>query len=86
MDDEKWKIVGYVISSTYRERTLKILMRESNTPTAIADEANIKINHISKVLGELKSKGLIECINESKRKNRIYRITALGREIARKLD
>ena len=86
IDDETLKIYGYIISSSYRSRTLKALEEEDKTPTAIANDADIKINHISKVLRELKEKNLVVCINESNRKNRIYQITELGKEIAENLE
>ena len=85
MDDETLKIYGYVISSTYRTRSLKALEENNKTPTQIAHDAGIKVNHISKVLKELKDKNLTVCINEHKRKNRIYKLTELGEEIADKL-
>ena len=81
MDDETLKIYGYVISSTYRSKSLKTLKDEDKTPTQIAHDAGIKVNHISKVLTELKEKNLVVCINENKRKNRIYQLTELGKEI-----
>ncbi len=66
MDDETLKVYGYVISSSYRERSVK--------------------NHISKVLKELKECGVAECINEEKRKNRIYKLTPKGEDIAKLID
>ena len=54
-------------------------------PTEIARDSGILPNHISKVLGELKSKGIVVCTNEHKRKNRNYHLTDLGREIAKNL-
>ena len=43
-------------------------------------------NHISKVLRELKECGVAECINEEKRKNRVYRLTSKGEDVANLLD
>ena len=77
--------LGYVISSTYRTKTLKTLMEENKTPTKIAQDTDIKVNHISKVLKELKEKNLVICINEEKRKNRIYKLTPQGKQITEKL-
>ncbi|WP_296804592.1 hypothetical protein [uncultured Methanobrevibacter sp.] len=55
------------------------------TPTAIAKDAGIRPNHISKVLRELKDANVAECLDESVRKGRLYRLTALGDEIAKEL-
>ena len=41
----------------------------------------IRTNHISKVLSELKSKEIVECINEEARKGRLYRLTDTGKEV-----
>ena len=82
MDDETLKLYGYVISSSYRERSVRVLYEGEMTPTMIANKAGIKINHISKVLKELKEKKIAICINEKNRKNRIYSLTKTGEKIA----
>ena len=76
MDNET---LEFVQKSTYRQRVLKALEGNVLMPKEIAERSNIKTNHVSKVLSELKSKELIEIINpdyhESKilpqRRNRI---------------
>ena len=50
MDDETLKIFAYVNISSYRVRSVKALKGEIKTPTDIAKDADIKLNHISKVL------------------------------------
>lgn len=65
---------------------MKALNEDNKTPTQIANDSNIRINHISKVLKELKQCGVVECINEQNRKNRIYKLTSLGEEIADHLE
>ena len=59
---------------------------EVKTPTAIAADAGIRINHISNVLKELKEAGVAECINEEARKGRLYRLTTTGEVIADNLE
>ena len=86
MDDEKLKIYGYVISSSYREKSVKSLSESDKIPTDLANDIRIKTNHISKVLHELKDCGVAECINEEKRKNRVYRLTSTGEDVAKLLD
>ncbi|MCI7427845.1 MAG: hypothetical protein MSS83_01895 [Methanobrevibacter sp.] len=54
-------------------------------PTQIAKDAGIRPNHISKVLRELKEVNVAECLDESVRKGRLYRLTDLGSEIAKEL-
>lgn len=85
MDDEKLKIYAYVNISSYRVKTVKALKDDVKTPTKIAEDTGIRKNHISKVLKELKTSGVAECINEDFRKGRLYRLTSLGDEIVKKL-
>ena len=59
---------------------------EVKTPTAIAADAGIRMNHISNVLKELKEAGVAECINEEARKGRLYRLTTTGEVIADNLE
>ena len=65
---------------------MKALNEDNKTPTQIANDSDIRINHISKVLKELKQCGVVECINEQNRKNRIYKLTSLGEKIVDYLE
>lgn len=85
MKDEVLKVYAYVITSSYRERVVKSLAKHDMIPTEIANDSGIRTNHISKVLVELKAKGIVICTNEEQRKNRNYHLTDLGREIAKEL-
>ncbi|MBQ2666007.1 winged helix-turn-helix domain-containing protein [Methanobrevibacter sp.] len=86
MDDETLIAYGYVISSSYRERSVKSLNDSNKIPTDLAEDIGIRSNHISKVLRELKECGVAECINEEKRKNRVYRLTPKGEDVAKLID
>ena len=86
MDDETLKAYGYVISSSYRERSVRSLNDSNKIPTDLAEDIGIRTNHISKVLRELKECGVAECIDEEKRKNRVYRLTPKGEDIAKLID
>lgn len=79
---ENLNLGAYVSSSTYRSKVIIFLSKNNfSTPTQIGLNTNIRVNHISKVLGELKSKGLIICINEDARKGRLYTLTELGEKV-----
>lgn len=86
MDDETLKKYAYVNISSYRVKAVKSLQKGDKTPTELAHDSEIRVNHISKVLKELKEHEVAECINEEKRKNRIYRLTDVGHEIVEHLD
>ena len=85
IDDETLKTYAYVNISSYRVKTVKALKDDVKTPTKIAEDTGIRKNHISKVLKELKTSGVAECINEEVKKGRLYRLTDVGDEIANKL-
>lgn len=64
---------------------MKDLEDDVKIPSQIAKDSEIRPNHISKVLSELKSHELVECINEEVRKGRLYRLTPKGDEIVKKI-
>ena len=80
-NDELLKLTSYVQISKYREKTLKSIGDDVKIPTSIAKDSGIRTNHISKVLSELKSKDIVECINEDARKGRLNRLTDTGKEV-----
>ena len=55
-------------------------------PSKIAKDSDIRQNHISKVLAELKAHELVECIIPEVRKGRLYRLTDKGDEIVKNLE
>ena len=83
--DERLKLLGYVISSTYRTEVMKTLIDKPKFPSQIATDIGIKQNHISNVLNQLKEKKLIRLINPEVKKGRIYELTDVGLEIAKEL-
>lgn len=85
-DDELLKLISYVEISKYREKTLKSIGNNVKIPTNIAKDSDIRTNHISKVLSELKSKEIVECINEEARKGRLYRLTDTGKEVLESIN
>ena len=82
MDTEFEILKQYVLSSQYRYKVMMVLSRDGvKIPSQISVETMILKNHISKILRELKLKGLIECINEESRKGRLYRLTSIGEQV-----
>lgn len=72
---------SYVEISSYRIKVVKAIGNDVKIPTMIAKDSGIRTNHISKVLGELKDRGIVECLNEEMRKGRLYRLTEKGLKI-----
>ena len=85
ISDEMLIEISYVKISTYRTRVMKSLEDEVKIPSKIAEDADIRQNHISKVLAELKTRELVEYINPEVRKGRLYRLTEEGEGIVNKL-
>jgi DNA-binding MarR family transcriptional regulator len=78
LSDEILTEISYVQMSKYRIKVMKALDGDVRIPSVIAKDSGIKTNHISKILAELKSHGLVECINPEVRKGRLYRLTDKG--------
>ena len=86
LSDEMLTEISYVQISKYREKVMKSLEGEVKIPSQIAKDSDIRVNHISKVLSELKAHELIECINPEVRKGRLYRHTDKGEIIVKNLE
>lgn len=86
LSDEMLSEISYVQISTYRTKAMKALEDDVKIPSVIAKDSGIRINHISKVLAELKAHELVECINPEVRKGRLYRLTKKGNEILDDLE
>ena len=78
MDED---VIRYVNKSRYRVNTLKAIGNGIKMPKEIAEDSGILMNHISTVLRELKDKELVECLNPSARKGRLYRLSEKGLRI-----
>lgn len=85
LSDDMLIEIGYVKISSYRLKVMKTLDGEVKIPSKIAEDSQIRQNHISKVLSELKSHELVECINPEVRKGRLYRLTDKGDEVVKNI-
>ena len=86
LSDEMLTEISYVQISKYREKVMKTLKDEVKMPSQIAKDSDIRVNHISKVLSELKAHELVECINPEVRKGRLYRHTDKGEIVSKNLE
>lgn len=80
-DEEIFQLVGYIMASEYRTKILKSIGTSIKIPSVIASEVDLRTNHVSNVLKELKEKNLVVCLNENARKGRLYKNTDLGFKI-----
>ena len=75
MDDEMLKLMARINISSYRLKTVKSLKEGDKIPSQIAKDVK-----------ELKELGVVVCLNEEDKRNRVYRLTPTGRQIADYLD
>ena len=78
--------LSLVKSSGYRWKILKTVGNDIKTPSEIAKEIKIRLNHVSMFLKDLKKNGLVECLNEETKKGRLYQVTKLGKDVITKLS
>jgi len=76
---EDWDEIGFVISSQYRIAVLKRLAEGPATPSRIAEDSGIGITHVSRALGRLRERELVELlVPEARKKGRVYGVTEHG--------
>lgn len=63
-ESEFFKIIGYIMASQYRQDIIKSIGTSMKTPSNIGKEIDLRTNHVSNVLKELKEKELVVCLNE----------------------
>lgn len=79
---DKWDVIGFVISSDYRVVVIRRLDEGPATPSQIASDVDVGIAHVSRVLKELRERGLVELlVPEDRKKGRVYGITTEGKNI-----
>lgn len=81
-----YSLVSFIIRSKYRTRILWHLSRGITTPSLLAENAQIRINHVSNLLREMQEKKLVKCINPEEKKGRIYELTELGHSLLNEIS
>jgi DNA-binding MarR family transcriptional regulator len=79
-----YETLGWLVSSEPRVVVLKALNEHAHTPSGIADDRGVRLEYVSRALGELADEGLVECRNPEAHKGRIYTVTQDGEEVLRK--
>ena len=79
------KELEFVKNSQYRIKVIKTLEGIVKMPNEIATDAGIEKKIISNIIKQLREQDILVCINPEVRKGRLYRLTDLGNEIAKKL-
>jgi predicted transcriptional regulator len=75
-----YKLLGKILASNHRLRTLSLLAERVLTPAEIANRLDLELSHVSKTLRELQDFGLVECKNPTLRKGRLFALTPKGKQ------
>lgn len=78
--------ISLLKSSEYRLKIIKAIGNDTVTPSEIAKNTGIRLNHVSTFLKELKENNLVKCLNEDTRKGRLYELTELGQNAIKKIN
>ena len=82
-----WDEVSYVISSSYRVKTLQRLADSPATPSGIADDVDCPIAHVSRALQGLREREMVDLlVSENRRKGRVYGITDHGETVWKTIE
>ena len=73
--------VAYIKSSKNRYKVLQTLYDDFKLPSEISKETDIRLNHVSALLKDLKENDFVLCLNEDDAKGRMYVITDTGKEV-----
>jgi predicted transcriptional regulator len=72
------EMVSYVKASNHRTNIVKFLQYDLRTPKEIGKELNVRTNHISNLLADLRKKGIVVCVTPNVRKGKLYKLTEDG--------
>ncbi len=74
-----WSDFSFVVSSGYRERTIRALAGKPKLPNQLAKDTGLRLAHVSRALKELRLRGLAECLTpEARARGRLYALTESG--------
>lgn len=80
MDEQTIQALSLLKSSIHRRKILECFGSNVMTPSEISKFTTLRLNHVSMYLSDLKKAGLLECLNETSKKGRLYRLTELGKK------
>lgn len=82
MEQKLIKGITIIKTSEYRRKILNSLYDvDFLTPSEIAEKTNLRLNHVSNFLKDLKDNDLIICLNNDEKRGRLYQITKTGKEV-----
>lgn len=80
-DEEILEKIAYVLASEHRTNILLFMQNGLYTPKQIGDEINVRTNHISNLLSQLRAYDIVYCVTPKIRKGRLYSLTDDGKKV-----
>ena len=77
-DQEFIDAISFAQAGTNRCKVIKSLKKDIRIPTQIAEDLGLRTCQISATLSELKEAKIVVCLNEEKKRGRLYKLTDLG--------
>ncbi len=84
MSNTHWEAVGFVKRSKNRIKAMELLTNPL-MPSELGKKMQISLTHASKIIRELYRKRLVNCLNESLKIGRIYKLTIKGQKVLKEV-
>ncbi|MBE6495242.1 MAG: hypothetical protein E7Z79_08760 [Methanobrevibacter thaueri] len=68
-------------TKTFVLYVIRIIATSMKTPTEIVEEMDARFSLVSRILGDLKDKEILVCVNEEDETGRLYKLTEIGLKI-----
>jgi predicted transcriptional regulator len=81
MEEDLITAISLVKASKHRQHILELIHDEVLTPSEISKKSDLRLNHVSMYLNDLKEFELVECLNEDTKKGRLYTASKLGQQV-----
>lgn len=85
-NNEFLELVAYVKASNHRKNIIEYLNYGLKTPKEIGVALNVRTNHISNLLADLRKHDLVVCSTPNVRKGRLYELTENGIKVLEYLE
>lgn len=80
-EDDRLDRASFVLGSKYRVAVIETLLEGPTMPTRIAERRDVQRSHVSRALGELSERGIVESHGDGTR-TKLYSLTERGRAVA----
>lgn len=80
-DEKSLEKIAYVLASEHRKNIILFMEDRLATPKEIGDAINVRTNHISNLLSQLRQYDLVYNTTPSIRKGRLYSLTDSGKYV-----